>query len=202
VREWHDQGLGGLRMSVNVSARQFQHPGFIEMVARVLGDTGVAPALIELELTESMLNVGPETALDTLKALKALGVRLAIDDFGTGLSSLDRLKRLPIDFLKIDGRLVAELPGSERERAVVSAIGAFGKALGIAVVAEGVETQAQAAFLAGTEVGEMQGYHFCRPVPAEQALEYCQRGDGSRGRAVAGRSGAPDAGLGVAALGA
>jgi diguanylate cyclase (GGDEF)-like protein len=173
LRQWQDAGLDAMRVSVNVSARQFQHPDFVEMVSRVLADTQVLPAHLELELTESMLIVDADGARRTLQALAALGVSASIDDFGTGFSSLDRLRRLPVKTLKIDGGLIADLPGSERDRAIVSAIGSLGRALGIAVVAEGVETQAQAHFLRGTDCVELQGYLFCRPIPADQILAFC-----------------------------
>ncbi|MFM7507877.1 MAG: putative bifunctional diguanylate cyclase/phosphodiesterase [Rubrivivax sp.] len=179
LRQWQDAGKDALRVSVNVSARQFQHADFVEMVSRVLADTKVLPAHLELELTESMLIVDAEGARRTLQALAALGVSTSIDDFGTGFSSLDRLRRLPVKALKIDGGLIADLPGSERDRAIVSAIGSLGNALGITVVAEGVETQAQAHFLRGTDCGELQGYLFCRPIPADQVLAFCTAGDAS-----------------------
>jgi diguanylate cyclase (GGDEF)-like protein len=171
--QWHAEGLGTLHVSVNVSPRQFQQAGFVEMVSRVLADTGISPAHLELELTESMLIANAEGACRTLEALEALGVRAAIDDFGTGFSSLDRLRRLPVQALKIDRGLVADLPGSERDRAIVAAIGALGRALGITVVAEGVETHAQANFLRGTACSELQGYLFSRPVPADRIPAFC-----------------------------
>ena len=173
LRQWQREGLETLQVSVNVSMRQFRDPGFVAMVERVLAETQVLPAHVELELTESLLIADAEAARLTLEALEAMGVRAAIDDFGTGFSSLDRLRRMPVQALKIDGGLVAELPGSDRDRAIVSAIAALGRALGIAVVAEGVETQAQASFLRGTHCTEFQGYFFSRPLPADRVPAYC-----------------------------
>lgn len=173
LAQWHAEGLQTLQVSVNVSPRQFQQAGFVEMVSRVLSDTGLPPAHLELELTESLLIADAEGAGRILEALEACGVRVAIDDFGTGFSSLDRLRRLPVRALKIDRGLVADLPGSERDRAIVAAIGALGRALGITVVAEGVETHAQANFLRGTACSELQGYLFSRPLPADRIPAFC-----------------------------
>ena len=173
LSQWHAEGLEGLHVSVNVSPRQFQQAGFVDMVSRVLADTGIAPAHLELELTESLLIADADGACRILEALEALGVRAAIDDFGTGFSSLDRLRRLPVQALKIDRGLVADLPGSDRDRAIVAAIGALGQALGITVVAEGVETHAQANFLRGAACSERQGYLFSRPVPADRIPAFC-----------------------------
>ena len=179
-------------MQVNVSARQFQHPDFVAMVSRVLQDTGVAHDLIELELTESLLIAEPDRARATLDSLKALGVQVSIDDFGTGFSSLDRLRRLPVDYLKIDRGLIADLAGSERDRAIVSAVAALGEALGITVVAEGVETAEQAAFFSGATSCEVQGFLYCKPLPAAHAHAWCAAALPARGRGRPGRSG-PDA---------
>ncbi|MFZ4650979.1 MAG: putative bifunctional diguanylate cyclase/phosphodiesterase [Rubrivivax sp.] len=173
LAQWRAEGLQTLHVSVNVSPRQFQQVGFAEMVSRVLADTGLPPAHLELELTESLLIADAEGAGRILAALEACGVHVAIDDFGTGFSSLDRLRRLPVQTLKIDRGMVADLPGSERDRAIVAAIGALGRALGITVVAEGVETHAQANFLRGTACGELQGYLFSRPVPADRIPAFC-----------------------------
>lgn len=173
LRGWQAQGLTTLRVSVNVSARQFQHPHFVEMVSRVLEDTQVPPQYIEMELTESLLILNPDAARVTLDQLKQLGVCVSIDDFGTGFSSLDRLRHLPVDFLKIDRSFVAEVGGSERDRAIVTAIAALGSALGITVVVEGVETESQASFFSGIACGELQGHLFCKPLPAALIRAYC-----------------------------
>jgi EAL domain-containing protein (putative c-di-GMP-specific phosphodiesterase class I) len=126
-----------------------------------------------MELTESLLILNPDAARVTLDQLKQLGVCVSIDDFGTGFSSLDRLRHLPVDFLKIDRSFVAEVGGSERDRAIVTAIAALGSALGITVVVEGVETESQASFFSGIACGELQGHLFCKPLPAALIRAYC-----------------------------
>ena len=175
LRQWRDEGLPPLRVSVNVSPAQFQGAGFLAMVERVLRDTGADPSLVELELTESTLLADPEQARHALAALKGLGLSVSIDDFGTGFSSLNYLRHLAVDFLKIDRSFVSEIASSARDRAVAGAIIHLAEALGIAVVAEGVETQAQAEFFRGTHCAELQGYLFCRPLPAAQLREFLGR---------------------------
>jgi diguanylate cyclase (GGDEF)-like protein len=172
VCRWQQEGAEPLRVSVNVSSVQFQSATFLAMVERVLGDTGVPPGLIELELTESLLIGNPEQARDTIVALKALGVRISIDDFGTGYSSLNYLRYFAVDYLKIDRSFLAEIATNVRDRAVAIAITELAKALDITVVAEGVETEAQAAFFSGMYCGELQGFLFCRPLPADQLRRF------------------------------
>jgi EAL domain-containing protein (putative c-di-GMP-specific phosphodiesterase class I) len=167
---WQRSGLVALRVSVNVSVSQFENSGFLDMVRRVLREVGVDATHVELELTESMLIRHPEQAASTMAALKALGVRIAIDDFGTGYSSLNYLRHLPVDVLKIDRSFVTDISTSARDRAVATAIVQLAQALGITVVAEGVETQAQANFFRELGCHEMQGFLFCRPLPP-QALD-------------------------------
>ena len=171
-RRWAAQGLAALRVSVNVSARQFQHPSFAATVARVLGDTGVVAALIELELTESLLITNPQQARVTLESLRSLGVRTALDDFGTGYASLSYLRHFAVDCLKIDRSFVSEIATNRRDQAIATAIVKLAQALGIAVVAEGVETTEQAAFFTGIQCHELQGFLFCKPRPVDQLKEY------------------------------
>jgi EAL domain-containing protein (putative c-di-GMP-specific phosphodiesterase class I) len=142
------------------------------VVARVLSDTGVEPARIELELTESLLVTHPEQARATVAALKALGVRIAIDDFGAGYSSLNYLRHFEVDYLKIDRGFVVDIATNERDRAVATAIAQIAAALGMTVVAEGVESEAQAAFCSSLGFGELQGYLFSRPLPPEELERY------------------------------
>ncbi|WP_158219716.1 bifunctional diguanylate cyclase/phosphodiesterase [Ideonella sp. A 288] len=168
IRRWLDAGVPALRVSVNVSSVQFQSPGFVPMVERVLSDSGVPPALVELELTESLLIGQPDPARATIEALKALGVRIAIDDFGTGYSALNYLRHFAVDYLKIDRSFVTDIATNARDRAVARSITELARALGIIVVAEGVETEAQADFFRGIHCGEMQGFLFGRPLPIEQ----------------------------------
>ena len=169
---WQELGMEPLRVSVNVSSQQFQSGSFVALVERVLRDTGVRPGLIELELTESLLISNAEQARATIGALKALGLWISIDDFGTGYSSLSYLRHFAVDYLKIDRSFVAELASSARDRAVATAIIELAKALDITVVAEGVETQAQAKFLSSVDCGELQGFLFCKPVPVDQLARY------------------------------
>ena len=157
--QWHDAGTP-MRMSVNVSALQFRQPGFVDGVASTLRAAGLPGRLLELELTESILIQDVEDTLARLHALAGLGVLLAIDDFGTGYSSLGYLKRLPIGRLKIDRSFVMDLPGDTSDASIVNAIIHLGRALGIQVIAEGVETEAQRQFLRQAGCHEFQGYLF------------------------------------------
>ena len=155
-------------VSVNVSALQFQQPDFVERVAGTLRNSGLTPALLELELTESILVRDADEALAKLHALKSLGVVLAIDDFGTGYSSLAYLKKFPISKLKIDRTFVMGLPADESDRAIVGATIAMARALKLAVVAEGVETREQRDFLKGLQCESYQGF-LCSPaLPAAE----------------------------------
>jgi EAL domain-containing protein (putative c-di-GMP-specific phosphodiesterase class I) len=154
-------------ISVNVSARQLDRSdGFVATVRRVLLETGLDPALLKLEITESTVMRDPELAIATLWALKGLGVHLVVDDFGTGYSSLAYLKRFPVDTLKIDRAFVDGLAYLPEDRAIVAAIVAFAHTLGLTTVAEGIETDEQADSLRelGCRLG--QGYLFGRPAPA------------------------------------
>jgi EAL domain-containing protein (putative c-di-GMP-specific phosphodiesterase class I) len=145
-------------MSVNVSALQFQQPRFVELVADVLQASGLPPAMLELELTESILVYDAQEAMQRLQRLADLGVRLAIDDFGTGYSSLSYLKRFPIHRLKIDRSFVMGLPDDGSDVGIANAIIQMGRALKLQVIAEGVETIAQREFLAQAGCHEFQGF--------------------------------------------
>jgi EAL domain-containing protein (putative c-di-GMP-specific phosphodiesterase class I) len=158
---WQRRGLRPIVMSVNLSPRQFKDPMLLEDIAEVLHRTGMAPGLLELEITESMLMHNLDQAAEMTAAIKRLGVRLAIDDFGTGYSSLSQLKRFPIDTLKVDRSFIRE--DSENDRVITETIISLGKALGVTVVAEGVETEAQYTFLRDNACDEMQGYYFSKP---------------------------------------
>jgi EAL domain-containing protein (putative c-di-GMP-specific phosphodiesterase class I) len=153
-------------VSVNVSALQFRQPGFVEGVARVLREAGLAPALLELELTESILIRDAPEAMRLLHALARLGVRLAIDDFGTGYSSLAYLKRFPIQRLKIDRSFVSGLPEQGSDAAIVQAIVQMGRALGMQIVAEGVETEDQRRCLQAAGCDQFQGFLFAPALDA------------------------------------
>jgi diguanylate cyclase (GGDEF)-like protein len=162
---WEDSGLGDFRICVNVSALQFNQPNFVDSVQQFLDQTGMNPSRLEFELTESAIMTDAEANIERLRALKRLGIALAVDDFGTGYSSLNYLKQFPIDTLKIDQSFVADLAKPDGE-AIVDAIVALTRSLGLKVVAEGVETEAQAEYLKARECDLLQGYYYSRPVPA------------------------------------
>jgi EAL domain-containing protein (putative c-di-GMP-specific phosphodiesterase class I) len=163
--------LSDLRLSVNVSARQITTPGIAAVVSRVLAESGLPAEALWLELTEGLLLEESESTIETLWALRGLGPRLVLDDFGTGYSSLGYLRRYPIDVLKIDRAFVADLgEEGDGEAALVAAIAAMARALGIETVAEGVETAGQLARLVALGCDHLQGYHLGRPVAAH-ALE-------------------------------
>ncbi|ROM77866.1 GGDEF domain-containing protein [Pseudomonas brassicacearum] len=165
---WQQAGVVLEFVAVNVSSRLFAHRELYDEVARVLHDTGLDPACLELEVTESAVMEDPEVALEQMYRLRELGVRLAIDDFGTGYSSLLRLKRLPVQKLKIDQGFVAGLPWDEDDVAIVRVIVALARSMGMQVHAEGIEQREQAAFLLEQACELGQGYWFGRPVPAPQ----------------------------------
>jgi len=166
--QWTRAAAPGTRVGVNVSARQFRHPGFLDMVRRVLDEAGLEARLLELEIVEnSIVDHEPET-IATLQALRAMGVELAIDDFGTGYSSLSYLRRLPINTVKIDQSFVADLPASTQSTAIVRAVLSLAHGLGLKVVAEGVETRAQLDFLRLLGCDSAQGYYLARPGPARE----------------------------------
>jgi EAL domain-containing protein (putative c-di-GMP-specific phosphodiesterase class I) len=164
---WQRAGLPRINMSVNLSMRQLNDENLIHEIESVLRDTGMEPSLLELEVTESMIMHNAERAVKILSTIKALGVRLAIDDFGTGYSSLAHLKRFPIDTLKVDRSFIREIPSDAEDKAIAEAIIAMGKTLSLTVVAEGVETPEQQAFLSERACDEMQGYYFSTPVAAD-----------------------------------
>jgi EAL domain-containing protein (putative c-di-GMP-specific phosphodiesterase class I) len=168
---WQRAGLPAVCVSVNLSPRQLGDPELLAEVRAVLADTGLKPDLLELEVTESSVMHNVERALEVLGALKAMGVRLAIDDFGTGYSSLAQLKRFPIDTLKVDRSFIRELPADSEDKAIAEAIIAMGKTLSLTVVAEGVETPEQQAFLRERACDQMQGYHFSKPIAAPEFAE-------------------------------
>jgi EAL domain-containing protein (putative c-di-GMP-specific phosphodiesterase class I) len=155
-------------LAVNLSARQFSDENLLNDIAQALRVTGLEPGLLELELTESMVMQNHERAIVILTELKRIGVRLAIDDFGVGYSSLAQIKNFPIDTLKVDRSFIRDLPDSSEDCAITQAIIAMAKTLGLAVVAEGVETQEQEDFLRDISCDETQGFYFSRPVASEQ----------------------------------
>jgi len=170
---WRAAGGTDLRMSVNVSALQFQHEDWVNIVAEILALTGLDPSGLELELTEGIVMQQVTDSISRLRAIKALGVAIAIDDFGTGYSSLSYLQRLPIDTLKIDQSFVFNLEkehGGQNSVAIVEAIVTLARGLGLRVLAEGVETEGQLAILRRMGCHAMQGYYCGFPVASEECL--------------------------------
>lgn len=168
VKRWNGAGGGEHRapsVAVNLSFRQFDRPDFFEFVRDTLREIHVDARLLELELTESIVMRNPESTVDVLRRLRALGVRLSIDDFGTGYSSLGLLKRLPVQCLKIDRSFMRDVPVSEEDTAIATAILGLAHTLGLEVVAEGVETEAQLSFLRSRNCNAVQGFLLGRPVP-------------------------------------
>lgn len=168
MRLWLDEGIEGWRIAVNLSAIQFCHAGLLDSVARALERHALPANCLTLEITETTAMSDVEVSLTVLQQLSDMGVDLSIDDFGTGYSSLMYLKRLPANELKIDRGFVRELEDEGEDAAIVSAIVALGRALGLRIVAEGVETSSQQAFLTRLGCDSLQGYLLGRPVPAEQ----------------------------------
>jgi diguanylate cyclase (GGDEF)-like protein/PAS domain S-box-containing protein len=165
---WQHAGLRPICMAVNLSARQFTDEELLSDITGALVETGLAPEMLELELTEGMVMQNPDRAARILAAIKGLGARLAIDDFGTGYSSLAQIKRYPIDTLKVDRSFIRELPEDAEDKAITEAIIAMGKTLSLTIVAEGVETREQEQFLREHGCDQMQGYYYSRPLPADQ----------------------------------
>ena len=168
AKAWQDSGLRPVRISVNVSAVELRSSDFVAGVRDILTETGLDPRYLELELTETFLMQDSKSTVAVLRALKGMGVQLALDDFGTGYSSLSYLKRFPIDTLKIDRSFVRDLTTDADDASIVTAVIGMGKSLHIGVVAEGVETREQLAFLREQSCPEGQGYYFSRPVAAEE----------------------------------
>ena len=165
---WRAQGLGRVKIAVNVSFRQLQQGGLIERILELTRRHHISASELEIELTESALMVDPQETFSVLARLRELGVLVAIDDFGTGYSSLAYPRRLPIDILKIDRSFVTNADRDEGDAQVVKLILAFGDALNLAIVAEGVETESQAAFLRSCGCPIAQGFLYCRPQPAAE----------------------------------
>ncbi|MFF7064874.1 EAL domain-containing protein [Pseudomonas sp. NPDC008258] len=170
MRQWLDQGHQGWRMAVNLSAIQFCHAGLVDSVARALQQHGLPANCLTLEITETTAMHDADASLTVLQRLSDMGVDLSIDDFGTGYSSLMYLKRLPANELKIDRGFVRDLEQDSDDAAIVSAIVALGQALGLRIVAEGVETGRQQDFLTRLGCDSLQGYLLGQPVPAEQFM--------------------------------
>jgi diguanylate cyclase (GGDEF)-like protein/PAS domain S-box-containing protein len=172
---WQRQGLPPLCMSVNLSARQFMDEDLIHDVKRALDESGLKPELLELEVTEGMVMQNIERTTKVLAAVKEMGVRLAIDDFGLGYSSLATLKRFPFDTLKVDRSFIRNLAADGDERAITEAIVAMGKTLSMTVVAAGVETKEQRAYLQDVACDEMQGFYFSKPIAEAEFAAFLRK---------------------------
>ncbi|MCA1908676.1 MAG: EAL domain-containing protein [Magnetospirillum sp.] len=168
LREWQDQGLSTVKVSVNVSARQFKSRGLLDIVTGVLAETRLDPKWLELEITESMLMNDVEVAVRKMTALRDLGLGLSIDDFGTGYSSLSYLGRFPITTLKIDRAFIADVDRNPKTAEIARAIIGLSRGLNLEVVAEGCEIEAHIQFLKNNGCDTVQGFYYSRPVPADQ----------------------------------
>ena len=167
-KAWQDAGLPALPVSVNLSGIQLKQAGFVAMVARLLRESELEPRYLDLELTESMVMNKAESVISSLGELKALGVALSMDDFGTGYSNLGYLVSFPLDELKIDRSFVRDLPSNKDAAAIACAIVSMGRSLGLRIIAEGVETSAQAEFLSSIDCEHAQGYLYSKPLPAAE----------------------------------
>jgi diguanylate cyclase (GGDEF)-like protein len=168
ARAWQEEGVPSLRISVNLSASQFREAGLVDSIRRALDDVGLPARYLEVELTESAVMSDPEQSVAILEQLSAMGVLVSVDDFGTGYSSMSYLRRFPIDKLKIDRVFINEIASRPEDASIVRAIVSLAHSLNLKVVAEGVETPAQLDFLKTAGCDEYQGYHYSRPLPADQ----------------------------------
>jgi diguanylate cyclase (GGDEF)-like protein/PAS domain S-box-containing protein len=176
ARKWMDAGFHLGTIAVNISAMEFRNKHFIDGVFTILDETGLNPSSLELELTETVLMKHADSAASVLRSLRARGVQVALDDFGTGYSSLSYLRKFPIDTLKIDQSFIHQITTSPGETSIVTAIISMGQSLKLRVVAEGVETQEELAFLQSHQCEEAQGFYFSRPVPPQQFASLLKTG--------------------------
>jgi diguanylate cyclase (GGDEF)-like protein/PAS domain S-box-containing protein len=171
MRMWREQGVQIPRVAVNLSPRQFQQHDLVECVRRALEETGLEAKALEIEITETTAMANGEATVETLHALRDLGVSISIDDFGTGYSSLNYLKKFPISCVKIDGAFIRDMNRNDGDAAIVTAVIGIARSLRLRVIAEGVETEEQATFLRRRRCDAAQGYHFSRPVAADVLAE-------------------------------
>jgi diguanylate cyclase (GGDEF)-like protein len=191
---WQEAGMRPLRVAVNLSGLQFRQPGLVRAIARILADTRLEPRHLELEVTESTIMRNATDTISALNKLKGMGLRLAVDDFGTGYSSLSYLSRFPLDVLKVDRSFVQAIPGDHEDAAIASAIIALSQQLKLKVIAEGVESEEQLAFLSERGCDEVQGFLFSPALPAdefEQLVRGCNGNGLAAGRAFSQSSAAP-----------
>lgn len=176
-KRWQEAGLARLPVAVNISPVQLRQQEFVDLVARILEETGLSAGCLELEITETMVMSQTESMVGRLKELKGLGVLLTIDDFGTGYSNLGYLKSFPLDRLKVDQSFVHDLPADPFAGSIVRAIVAMGHSLGLQVIAEGVETAEQGKFLESIDCEEAQGYFYSFPLDRDD-FEHMLRKNG------------------------
>lgn len=175
ISQWNRSDFDVPTISINLSAQQLRVPHLADHILNIVADNGIAPYMLELELTESVLMENVLEYIEGFTLLQSRGMRLSIDDFGTGYSSMAYLKRLPLDKIKIDRAFISDLPHAENDRQIVTAIIAMAHSLGITVTAEGVERQEQADFLQGINCDFVQGFYFGRPVPAASFEKFMQK---------------------------
>jgi diguanylate cyclase (GGDEF)-like protein/PAS domain S-box-containing protein len=175
-KAWQNAGLPAVTVAVNISARQFRESNLLQVVAKILADTGLDPNQLELEVTESVIMHDTQRVIGALQAFRDMGIRLSVDDFGTGYSSLSYLKRFPVNRLKIDQSFVRDITTDADDAAIAQAVITLGHTMNLRVIAEGVETLEQLAFLRRNQCDEMQGYLFGKPVPADEFGKLLQSG--------------------------
>ncbi len=179
-KRWQDMGLPRLRMAVNLSVSQFSNPRIVDRIDNILKEAGLNPGDLELEITESTACKEAKHTIDILNRLKGLGLTISIDDFGTEYSSLNRLKMLPIDRIKIDMQFIRGIEGGEKDQAITKVIINLAKNLGLEVLAEGVETAPQLEFLNQRMCDDVQGYYYYKPMPADEIEKLLRSGAGGK----------------------
>ena len=167
LKGWYDEGLEPGVLSMNLSMKQLRSRDFLDVLTAMIEESGCRPEWLSLEITEGEVMINPELSIDILRRISTLGIQLAIDDFGTGYSSLSYLKRLPLDKLKIDRSFIKDIPFDSDDTAIVQAIIALGKSMHLDLIAEGVENEEQRDFLLANGCGNIQGYLYAKPMPAE-----------------------------------
>jgi EAL domain-containing protein (putative c-di-GMP-specific phosphodiesterase class I) len=171
-KAWQDAGLPKVNVCVNVSARQFKEKNLISRVVNALAESGMEAKYLELEITESLIMQDVEQAVAMMEELQEMGVKISIDDFGTGYSSLNSLKTFPVARLKIDKSFINNLVSDDSDKAVASAVISLGQKLNLKVIAEGVETAEQVAFLRANNCDEIQGYYFSKPIAPDDLADF------------------------------